>query len=68
MNLLLTACLPVFAIQDVKTKKQVESPYERINIKWWEVFNDEYSEEYVLKALNNNHDLKIATLKWAKRL
>ena len=63
MNLLLTACLPVFAIQDVKTKKQVESPYERINIKWWEAFNDEYLEEYILKALNNNHDLKIATLK-----
>ena len=63
VSLFLTAGTPVFAIQDMKSNKRVESSVEKINIEWWEKYNDVYLEEYILKALNNNHDLKIATLK-----
>ena len=34
-----------------------------INLDWWNGFNDEYLSEYILKALKNNQDLQIATLK-----
>lgn len=63
ISLVMTTGTPVFAIQDVKANKQVESSVEKVNIKWWEKYNDPYLEEYILKALNNNHDLKIAALK-----
>ncbi len=49
-----------------KTKKQkVEqvSPIEYINLDWWQEYNDEYLENYIIKAINNNHDLKIASLR-----
>ncbi|MCQ2788885.1 MAG: hypothetical protein MJ229_00760, partial [bacterium] len=36
---------------------------EDINLEWWKDFNDEYLTEYILKALKNNQDLQIATLK-----
>lgn len=34
-----------------------------VNMDWWQEFNDPILTEYVLKALNNNQDLKISTLK-----
>ena len=34
-----------------------------INLEWWKDFNDEYLTEYILRALKNNQDLQIATLK-----
>lgn len=34
-----------------------------INMPWWETFNDEYLNGYIDKAIRNNHDLKIATLR-----
>src|SRR5574344_1263043 len=49
----------------VKNKKQKNNPdkISYINIQWWEDYNDEYLNEYVLKAVKNNYDLKVATLK-----
>lgn len=63
INLIFMTGLPVFAINEVQPKKQTESSVEKINIEWWEKYDDEYLESYILKALNNNQDLKIATLK-----
>ena len=63
MNLFLMTCLPAFAIKDGQASKESESPAEKINIKWWESYGDVYLESYIQKALNNNHDLKLAALK-----
>ena len=37
--------------------------YEYINMNWWANFNDEYLNDYIVKAIENNKDLKMATLK-----
>lgn len=34
-----------------------------VNTDWWKSFNDEYLNDYIYKAIENNHDLKIATLR-----
>ena len=49
-----------------KEKKALEEKQNKINyinIEWWENYNDPYLTEYIYKALANNKDLKIATLK-----
>ena len=69
---------PVFALEDVKkstaTPKQYKSlvkkkknatdeyKYAYINMEWWKNFNDENLNNYIIKAVQNNYDLKIATL------
>ena len=75
----LTLCImgiesaPVLAIDNTSAKKltrkerkaqeQKQSRIDYINLEWWQGFNDEYLNEYILKAVENNYDLKIATLK-----
>ena len=45
-------------------KSQVtENKIEYVNMDWWKSFNDEYLDQYIAKAIQNNNDLKIATLK-----
>jgi len=60
-------CVPSFAILDFnKNKKEdnkTESLMEYVNMDWWKEFQDPILEEYIVKALENNHDLKIATIK-----
>ena len=48
-----------------KTLKGAVEDYrlEYINKDWWDNFHDPILKEYVLKAVSNNYDLKIATLK-----
>jgi len=49
-----------------KEKKALQAKQNHlndINIQWWESYNDEYLQDYIYKALANNYDLKIATLK-----
>ena len=46
-----------------KAMKDKQSKIDYINLDWWEDFNDEYLNSYILKAIENNYDLKIATLK-----
>ena len=49
-----------------KEKKALETKAAKlgyINIDWWESYNDEYLKDYILKALSNNPDMKLATLK-----
>ena len=44
-----------------QTKKETTLDY--INIDWWRDFDDGYLNDYILMGIENNHDLKIATLK-----
>jgi len=45
-------------------KAQVnEYKFQNVNLDWWKDYNDEYLNEYIVKAINENQDLKIATLK-----
>ncbi len=37
--------------------------YSYINLNWWQELNDPILTEYIIKTLQNNHDLKTATLK-----
>ena len=49
-----------------KEKKALEEKQNKINyvnIEWWEGYNDPILTDYIFKALANNQDLKIATLK-----
>lgn len=36
---------------------------EYINLQWWNNFSDPYLKDYILKAIKDNEDLKVATLK-----
>ena len=56
---------PVFAIRENKVIKSQVSEYkfDNVNLQWWKNYNDELLEGYIVKAINNNQDLKIATLK-----
>ena len=42
--------------------KPVKNKYEYVNLNWWAQFNDEYLNDYIVKAVENNKDLKMATL------
>ncbi len=42
--------------------KPVKNKYEYINLAWWQQFNDEYLNDYIIRAVENNKDLKMATL------
>ena len=39
----------------------VKNKYEYINLAWWSQFNDEYLNDYIIRAIENNKDLKIAS-------
>ena len=66
--------LPSYAINDVnkdtgivkttkKTKlKPASNKYDYINMEWWKGFNDPILEDYIVKAVEHNKDLKMATL------
>ena len=42
--------------------KPTKNKYEYVNLAWWAQFNDEYLNDYIVKAVENNKDLKMATL------
>ncbi len=47
----------------VQEKKIEKGKIDYINFGWWQEYEDEYLEGYILKAVENNQDLKIATLR-----
>ncbi len=54
----------IFSRKDNVIKSQVsEYKFQNVNLDWWKNYNDELLEGYIVKAVNNNYDLKIATLK-----
>lgn len=75
-SLAMAYTVPSFGIEDInveKTQKTTQSKktqkikplknkYEYINFEWWKGFNDELLESYIIKAVENNKDLKMATL------
>ena len=50
-----------YYLKTEKTKPSVNK-YEYINMNWWSLFNDEYLNDYIIRAVENNKDLKMATL------
>lgn len=60
--------LPLPAIAKNKKDKVLKSQVSQyqidyINMPWWESFGDENLNSYIAKAIENNHDLKVATLR-----
>jgi NodT family efflux transporter outer membrane factor (OMF) lipoprotein len=57
--------LPAFAIHDRKVIQShvTEYRFEDANLNWWKGYNDEYLEGYIVKSIENNQDLKVATLR-----
>lgn len=60
--------LPVFSIGFVKKNNVIQTQvteykFNNINLEWWKSYNDELLEGYIVKAVNENQDLQIATLK-----
>ena len=69
---------PAFAVSEVsndtksnkkfeyKTKKSRRFDdsykYEYVNMEWWKTFNDECLNDYIVKAVQYNHDLKMASI------
>lgn len=62
-----------FCIEDIKDSEQIqktkiekvqetENKIDYVNIDWWKNFNDEILFDYILRAINYNHNLKIATI------
>lgn len=55
-------------VTETKNKKQsekikpIQNKYEYVNMEWWNGFNDEHLNSYIVKALENNKDLKMASL------
>ena len=47
--------------KDTKITPQ-KNKYEYVNLAWWQEFNDEQLSSYIIKAVENNKDLKMATL------
>ena len=45
-----------------KKEPELKVKVEYINTDWWNGFQDPYLNEYIAKALQKNHDLKIATI------
>ena len=75
ISLLLIFCFFIsnsaFAIGDKKPKKEKKetkkitatvNKFEYINVEWWAKFNDENLNKYIQLAVNNNYDLKMATI------
>ncbi len=56
---------PVLALGNKEKKLEAEKKQhlEYINLAWWENFGDDYLTDYILRAMVNNSDAKIATLK-----
>lgn len=57
------SCLAFWFENDKTAPKDFSYKFDYINIDWWENFNDPILKAYILMALENNHDLKVATLK-----
>ena len=70
-SLAVSYATPAMAIQDSKVEiKQIKTEkvkpttnkYEYVNLAFWQGFNDEHLNTYIVKALENNKDLKMASL------
>lgn len=58
---------PKVELKKAKNKKSekikpTQDKFEYVNMPWWECFNDSLLTSYIIKAIENNKDLKMATL------
>jgi len=64
INTLPTCAYSIGAKKTKVIQSQVtEYKFTDVNLEWWKNYNDDILEGYIVKAINNNQDLKIATLK-----
>jgi NodT family efflux transporter outer membrane factor (OMF) lipoprotein len=56
-------CVAFWFENDKSAPKDFSYKFDYINIDWWENFDDPILKSYIVMALTNNQDLKIATLK-----
>lgn len=70
-SLAMSYTAPVMAIQDTKVEikqiktekvKPTQNKYDYVNLDWWKNFNDPLLTEYIIRAIENNKDLKMASL------
>lgn len=70
-SLAISYTVPVMAIENTvitakteqtKVIKPNNNKYDYVNLEWWKGFNDELLNGYIVKAIENNKDLKMATL------
>lgn len=56
---------PTYAIMDTSKKTETIQTEikDYINLDWWKSFDDEYLNDYISKAIENNHDIKTTALK-----
>lgn len=54
---------PMYSFAAKKETRTQQSVISEINLDWWKEFNDDILTDYIIKALQCNHDLKLATLK-----
>lgn len=75
---LISLYLPVYAINDSNIENKIKfekkdkkkqnqvisakNKYDYVNMEWWQNFNDSFLNDYIIKAIENNKDLKIATI------
>ncbi len=71
LSLIVPNCIPSFGIENTNPNKAKststklkpeKNKYEYINMDWWQNFDDEILNGYIIKAVENNKDLKVATL------
>ena len=58
-----TTCLAFWFDHDKSAPTDFSYKFDYINVDWWENFNDPILKSYILRAVENNQDLKVATLK-----
>ncbi len=68
MGIFATNYMPALAYSFSKKNNVIhtqvsEYKFQNVNLDWWKNYNDEYLNAYIIKAVDNNQDLKIATLK-----
>ncbi|MEI8377004.1 MAG: TolC family protein [bacterium] len=56
-------CLAFWFDNDKSAPTDFSYKFDYINIDWWENFNDPILKSYILRAVESNQDLKVATLK-----
>jgi NodT family efflux transporter outer membrane factor (OMF) lipoprotein len=68
VSMLAMNTIPACAYSFNKKKNVIEAAtseykFQDVNIDWWKNYDDEILEGYIVKAINENQDLRIATLK-----
>ena len=68
VGILSTNFMPLTAHAFVKKNNVLQSQvteykFQNVNLEWWKNYNDELLEGYIVKAIDENQDLKIATLR-----